>query len=185
MKSHPAFVLSREDEERRRIALSLADGDTWRKTAASCVVHIVESYRLGEIDMQGAMAGMRRVAVGCLPQERVWNLGLTALLALQETPLKKTVGRHGPKWPLWLRNATADLVLHEQENNPGLRRAAYHYSRDEYTHGDSATEIALDKLTSIGWFGERGAPTVGTVDDWVRARLKENAARAKATSTSP
>lgn len=176
---HPALRLTPAEQQRRDAAWLLTDATTWRAIAASCIEHVVESYGRRDVDMEEALAAIHRTAIGCWVQDRVMLLGLTASLALRKERVSKARGQRGPKWPLWVRNATATLVLEGQARNPELRRSPLptYNEQDTVTEpGDGTSPIitwALDILVSIGWFGEVGAPTQGTVDDWVRAWLKE------------
>ena len=177
----PAFRLTPDEQQRRDAAWNLADATTWRAIAAICIQHVVDSYGRGDIDMKDALAAMHRAAIGCWAQDRARLLGTTAVLALRKEPLKKARGQRSPKWPLWVQNATADLVLYGQVRSPELRRSplpAYSETDIVTEPGDGTSPLiawALDILTTIGWFGEAGVPKPTTVDDWVRARLRERA----------
>lgn len=168
-----ALHLSPEEAARREIARSFAPADVWGASAASCVVHIVESYRRGDVDMREALADVQRISVGATSQFRVLLLGVTAARLLQELPDARKPGQRPPRWPLWLRTATADLIIVQQRQSPQERRSpAPHY-------GDPSSpliESALDILTKVGWFEPGQVPTPGTIDDWVRARLKDRPA---------
>lgn len=170
----PSLRLTPGEERQKQLALTFAEVKIWQKTAASCIVHVVQSYRVGDVDMQRALRDMHRIAVACPTQVRIWLLGVTSALLLRQTPLKKNLGQHAPPWPLWLQNATADLVLHQKKNNPGIPRSIYRHGRGPGPSRPSATSIALETLTKVGWFGDYGVPTPGTVDDWVRAREKDS-----------
>jgi hypothetical protein len=74
----PAFRLTPDEARRRDSAWTLADPATWRATAASCIVHVVESYGRGEFDMLGAVNAMHLAAIGCWAQDRVQLIGLMA-----------------------------------------------------------------------------------------------------------
>lgn len=165
--------LSPEETERRNLARSLAPADVWGATAGSCVVHIVESYRRGDVDMQDALAGLQRISVGANSQYRILLLGLTAARLLQEEPDPRKSGQRRPDWPLWLRTATADLILVYQQHSPEQRRSpSPHY-------GDPSSpliETALDILTKVGWFEPDNIPAPRTVDGWVRARRQDKPA---------
>lgn len=158
--------------------MRLADAPTWRLTATSCVKHVVESYGRGEIDMTGAIAAMHRASIGCWVQDRVRLIGLTGLMALRRVPTKKARGQRTPKWPLWIQNATAALVLHAQNLNPQLRRSplpAYDPADAATAEGDGTSPLiawSLEILVSIGWFHDVGPPKPRTVDEWVRAWLR-------------
>lgn len=168
-----ALRLTPEEEERRDTARAFAPEDVWGATAASCLVHIVESYRRGDVDMRQALAGMQRICVGATSQFRIMMLGLTAARLLQEQQDPRKRGHRPPAWPLWLKTATADLIVVQQRHSPDERRSpSPHY-------GDSSSPLiqsALDILTRIGWFEPDNLPAPGTVDDWVRARLKDKPA---------
>jgi len=122
---------------------------------------------------------MHLAAIGCWAQERIRLIGLMAEQARCRRPPKKARGQRSPKWPLWVQNATADLVLSVQDRNPELRRSplpAYSELEIEKEMGDGTSApiaSALSVLTPIGWFGKAGAPKPSTVDDWVRARLRD------------
>ena len=170
---HVALQLTEEQAARRDIARAFAPAEVWGATAASCVIHIVESYRRGDVDMHGALAGLQRISVGANSQFRILLLGLTAARLLQEQQDPRKPGQRRPDWPLWLRTATADLIVVYQRHSPDQRRSpAPHY-------GDPSSpliEAALDVLTKVGWFEPGNVPAPGTVDDWVRSRLKNKPA---------
>lgn len=168
-----ALRLSPEEDERRKAARTFAPAEIWGATAASCLVHIVESYRRGDVDMHGALADMQRICVGATPQFRIMMLGLTAARVLQEQQDPRRQGQRPPTWPLWLKTATADLVIVYHRQAPDERRSP----SPHYGHPSSPViEAALELLTNIGWFGRGGVPSPGTIDDWVRARLKDKPA---------
>ena len=168
-----ALRLTPPEEERRDIAMAFAPAEVWGATAASCLVHIVESYRRGDVDMRRALAAMQRICVGATSQFRIMMLGLTAARVLQEQQDPRKQGHRPPTWPLWLKTATADLVIVYHRHAPDERRSPSPY----YGHPSSPViEAALDILTKVGWFGPGGVPSPGTIDDWVRARLKEKPA---------
>jgi hypothetical protein len=181
----PALRLTPDEQRRRNAAWSMADPTGWRMLAASCIRHVVESYGRGEFDMFDAVNAMHLAAIGCWAQDRVRLIGLMAEEARRRSPPKKGRGQRPPKWPLWVQNATADLVLDAQARDPQLRRTPLPaYSEPDIVKepGDGTSEPitrAIEVLTSLGWFGKVGAPKPSTVDDWVRARLRE------ATSVPP
>lgn len=175
----PALRLTPDEQRRRDAAWSLADPTGWRRLAASCIRHVVESYGRGEFGMLEAVNAMHVAATGCWAQDRVQLIGLMAVEARRRTPPKKARGQRPPKWPLWVQNATADLVLQETSRHPQLRRTplpAYSEADIVKEPGDGTSEPisrALQVLTPLGWFGKHGAPKPTTIDDWVRARLRE------------
>lgn len=185
----PAFRLTPDEERRRASAWALADPKTWRVIAASCINHVIESYGRSDLDMKGTLAAIHLAAVGCWAQDRASLLGTTAVLALRVVPRDRGRGQRSPPWPLWVQNATADLVLHEQSRSPDLRRTplpAYNEPDIVSEAGDGTSEpIArtLAILTPLGWFGKRGAPKPTTVDDWVRARLQKSPPAATGVET--
>lgn len=181
----PAYRLTPEEERRRAYALTLAHAARWRLIAESCIPLIVESYCRSDLDMKGVLAATQLAAIGCSAQDRVTLLGEAAVLALRQEQQKKRRGQTSPDWPLWVQHATADLVLWEAERKPGTRRSP----RPAYSEADIVKEPedgtsvpishAIETLTSLGWFGARGAPKPSTVDDWVRTR------QASATTLNP
>lgn len=170
----PTLQLTPEERQRRDAAWALADAGMWQQVASSNVIHVVESYRLGHVTFTEAMEGIHRVSVGCWAQVRVRILGLTAVRLLRTVPAKRRPGQRSPAWPLWIQNATADLILTRQDQAPGVRRSPRH--SDVATRPADRTspiiQWAMEILTSIGWFGDAGIPTSGTVDDWVRKRQR-------------
>lgn len=153
--AHEGVRLTADEHRRRAIARAFAPADVWGATAASCVVLIVESYRRGEVDMRGALAAVQRVAVGATTQARVTLLGITTACVLQIQPAKKSQGQRKPDWPLWLRNATADLVLVEHDRTPDERRSPQPH------HGDPSSPVierALSFLVRMGWFDDTRRP---------------------------
>jgi hypothetical protein len=176
----PLLRLTPDELRRRDAAWSLADATVWRMTAASCIRHVAESYGRGEFDMLGAVNAMHLAAIGCWAQDRVRLIGLMAAEARRRSPPKKSRGQRSPKWPLWVQNATAALVLHAQARRPNLRRSplpAYDEADAEIRPGDGTSEpiaFALEILTQIGWFGAAGTPKPTTVDDWVRSWLRDS-----------
>jgi hypothetical protein len=182
--SNPAFRLTADELRRREAAWTLADPATWRTTAASCIVHIVESYARGDFDMEGALRAIQLAAVGCWAQDRNALIGTTAMLALRRTRPAKARGHRAHKYPLWVRNATADLVLDAKDRRPDLRRSPLPApAPDEASLPGAGTSTpisyAIDVLEGVGWFGAAGAPKPSTVDDWVRERLRHPGAPAE------
>jgi hypothetical protein len=171
----PALRPTPEEERFRQAAWQLADAATWQTVAASNIIHVVESYRRGHVSFNEAMTGVHRISVGCWSNGRVQLLGLTALYLLQISPEGKKRGQRRPTWPLWIQNSTADLVLSRQSETPKARRSPRHQDVVQQPADQSSPSIewALGVFKSLGWFGGAGVPTPGTVDDWVRARLKE------------
>ena len=172
--AHEGARLTPDEERRREIAREFAPTDVWGATASSCLVLIVESYRRGEVDMRSALAAMQRVSVGATTQARLTLLGLTAACLLQIEPAKKGQGQRKPDWPLWLKTATADLIIVQQRHSPDERLTpSPHYAERE---SSPLIDYALDTLTKIGWYDPDKIPTQRTVYEWVRARLKEKPA---------
>ena len=168
-----ALRLSPEEETRREIARTFAPAEVWGATAASCLVHIVESYRRGDVDMHGAIADMQRICVGANSQFRILMLGLTAARLLQEQQDPRKQGQRSPTWPLWLKTATADLIIVQQRHWPDERRSpSPHYGEES----SPLIDYAMDILTKVGWYQPGNVPTPRTVDEWVRARLKDKPA---------
>jgi hypothetical protein len=170
----PTLRLTPEELRCRDAAWALADADTWHMMASSNVVHVVESYRLGHVTIAGALEGIQRASVGCWAQTRVRIVGLTAVRLLRTVPAKRKPGQRSPAWPLWIQNATADLILTRQDEAPGVRRSPKHpdVATSPADRSSPIIEWAMEILTSIGWFGNAGIPTAGTVDDWVRRRQR-------------
>lgn len=170
---HFALALGPEEERRREFARAFAPPDVWGATAASCVIHVVESYRRGDVDTRRALADIQRISLGATSQFRILLLGLTAARLLQEEPDPRKQGQRPPKWPLWLKTATADLVIVYHRQSPEVRRSPSPH------HGQPSSPIidtALDLLTRAGWFDDGDVPSPGTIDDWVRDRLKDKPA---------
>jgi hypothetical protein len=168
-----ALRLTPEEQSRRAIARTFAPAEVWGSTAASCLVHIVESYRRGHVDMHGAISDMQRICVGANSQFRILMLGLTAARLLQEQQDERKHGQRPPTWPLWLKTATADLIIVKQRYSPDERLSpSPHYAEQS----SPLIEDALDILTRIGWYHPDNVPTQRTVYEWVRARLKEKPA---------
>lgn len=166
--------LSPEEDERRKVAREFAPAEVWGATASSCLVHIVESFRRGDVDIGRALSDMQRISVGATPQFRILLLGILAARLLQERPDHRKRGQRPPKWPQWLRTATADLVIVEHLHNPYERRTPAPYFDKP---SSPVIERALGLLIRCGWFGAGKPPSPGTVDDWVRARLKDKPAQ--------
>lgn len=171
---HLALSLSEGELRRRDAARAFAPPDVWGATAASTVIHIVESYKRGEVTVEGALAGMQRISIGARTQFRMLLLGMLAARLLQEQPPPKQRGQRQPPYPLWIRNSTAQLVRVLKDHNPSERRSP----APAYGHKSSPLiDEALAILNNIGLFEPTGAPTPGTVDTWVRALEKEEAER--------
>ena len=170
----PTLRLTPEELRCREAAWALADADLWQQMASSNVIHVVESYRLGHVTFTEAMEGIHRASVGCWAQIRVRILGLTAVRLLRTVPSKRRPGQRSPAWPLWIQNATADLILTRHDHVPGARRSPRHpdVAATPADRTSPIIEWAMEILTSIGWFGSSGIPTAGTVDDWVRNRRR-------------
>ena len=171
-----AFRLTPDEQRCREAAWALADADLWQKMASSNVIHVVESYRLGHVTFTQAIAGIHRASVGCWAQARVHIVGVTALKLLRTVPSPKTRGQRSPTWPLWIQNATADLILVRQDHVPGVRRSPIHadVAENPADRTSPIIEWALEILTSIGWFGDAGTPTARTIDEWVRRRERSH-----------
>lgn len=168
--AHEGLRLTPDEARRRDVAREFAPAEVWGATASSCVYLILESYRRGEVDLQEALAAMQRISVGAVLQTRVTLLGLIAACVLQVEPRAKRQGQRRPDWPLWLKRATAELVLVEHARTPDERRSPQPY------HGKISSPVidrALSFLVRMGWFESMRVPTPRTVDGWVRARLKE------------
>ena len=101
-------------------------------------------------------------------------LGLTAACLLHEQQDPRAQGQRPPTWPLWLKTATADLIIVRQRYSPDERLTpSPHYADRE---SSPLIDCALDILTKIGWYDPDKRPTQRTVYEWVRARLKEKPA---------
>ncbi len=147
--------------------------EVWGATAAFCLVHIVESYRRGDVDMRDAISDMQRISVGANSQFRIMMLGLTAARLLQEQRDARKQGHRLPTWPLWLKVATADLIIVQQRHSPDERLSPSPHYADQ---SSPLIDYALDILTKIGWYHRDNLPTQRTVYEWVRARLKDRPA---------
>jgi hypothetical protein len=78
-----AVLLSPDEQRQREAAWQLADAKAWREIAGSCVTHVLESYRRGDVDLRDALGAIHRAAIGCWAQDRIHLLALTAARALR------------------------------------------------------------------------------------------------------
>src|SRR5258706_5474657 len=66
----PDLRLTPQEQQQREAAWMLANATTWRAIASSCVAHVVESHRRGDIDdLREALGAIHRAAIGCWAQD--------------------------------------------------------------------------------------------------------------------
>lgn len=149
------FLLDHEEQRRRDAARQITDADSWRAIVAQWVNPILESYAAGELTLEGGLALIDRISIGCLPDARTQLLGTFAFLA-HRTPVTNGQLRG---WPSCVRVVTAEMVLFFREVTPTLRP-------------DEAIDRALETLTLLRWFdADEKLPTPDSVKEWVRSRF--------------
>src|SRR5262245_13400532 len=110
IRREPAFPLS--DHER-----ALIDTAPFRPTPEgrkhfALRIHdcVIDGYRRGEMSFHRMMEMMRTCSLGCLEDDRIELLALTADRALRIKP--RFLNSSPPPYPAWHRQAAVDLVLY-------------------------------------------------------------------------
>ena len=165
-------VFPRSDWEAQRLAEANTlfakppSATVWKDFAVQLTEHVLADYRAGELEFNDMMQVMLDVTVGCVAQDRVSLLGMTAFWALRsDRPPPRQPGQRARQYPEALRLSAVNLVKmieedQEAANAPKLPRRPK-AKKQQTVHGR-----ALKILTALRFFGNTPVPAQSTLYKW-------------------
>lgn len=162
-------MMALTDEERARLEaapFSATPGD-WRYFATGIAENALDGYRRGELDLDRLVRTVHDCAVGCDTRSRVSLIGMTVARAIRIKPNYR--GARRPRYPIWLRSAAGDLVVHLRNLSPDapLRGDAPPGARAQ-----PVLSVALLWITCLNLFPGRRAPAETSLYAWYIERCK-------------